>query len=115
MMFLCRSCSYIGCSYRGRALYLYGCDSYLYGVEISDINCILCAETSNVVCRLRVNLDIAKITYSLFIQRDAEIAGTIVRCTTIPEELGRIRYLLTDKTGTLTQNEMVFRKLHMGT
>lgn len=37
--------------------------------------------------------------------------GTIPRNSTIPEELGRIQYLLTDKTGTLTKNEMVFKKL----
>lgn len=43
------------------------------------------------------------------------LTGTVVRSTTIPEELGRISYLLTDKTGTLTQNEMVFKKIHLGT
>ncbi|XP_066990964.2 probable phospholipid-transporting ATPase IIB isoform X4 [Anabrus simplex] len=64
---------------------------------------------------LRVNLDMGKAFYSWSIQRDKEIAGTVVRSTTIPEELGRISYLLSDKTGTLTQNEMVFKKLHLGT
>ncbi|KAK8726384.1 hypothetical protein OTU49_010239, partial [Cherax quadricarinatus] len=64
---------------------------------------------------LRVNLDVGKAFYSWEIQRDQEMQGTVVRSTTIPEELGRITYLLTDKTGTLTQNEMVFKILHLGT
>lgn len=64
---------------------------------------------------LRVNLDMGKAFYSWQMQNDPEIQGTVVRSTTIPEELGRISYLLTDKTGTLTQNEMVFKKIHLGT
>jgi phospholipid-translocating ATPase len=56
---------------------------------------------------LRVNLDLGKLVYSWMIQRDNEIPNTVVRNSTIPEELGRIVYLLSDKTGTLTQNEMV--------
>lgn len=64
---------------------------------------------------LRVNLDMGKAFYSYQIQNDEEIKGTVVRSTTIPEELGRVSYLLTDKTGTLTQNEMVFKKVHLGT
>ena len=51
---------------------------------------------------LRVNLDIAKIFYCYAIYKDEEIKGTIPRNTSIPEELGRIQYILTDKTGTLT-------------
>lgn len=64
---------------------------------------------------LRVNLDMGKSVYARFIERDKDIPGTVVRTSTIPEELGRIEYLLSDKTGTLTQNEMDLKKIHVGT
>nr|CAH8864748.1 unnamed protein product [Trichobilharzia regenti] len=63
---------------------------------------------------LRVNMDLAKIVYSFMIMRDRALPNCLVRNTNIPEELGRICYLMSDKTGTLTQNEMVFKKLHLG-
>jgi len=62
---------------------------------------------------LRVNLDLGKVYYCLGIYADKEIPGTIPRNSTIPEELGRVQFLLTDKTGTLTQNDMIFKKLNM--
>jgi len=64
---------------------------------------------------LRVNLDMGKSVYARFIERDQGIPGTVVRTSTIPEDLGRIEYLLSDKTGTLTQNEMQLKKIHVGT
>ncbi|XP_026310967.1 probable phospholipid-transporting ATPase IIB isoform X4 [Piliocolobus tephrosceles] len=64
---------------------------------------------------LRVNLDMGKAVYGWMMMKDENIPGTVVRTSTIPEELGRLVYLLTDKTGTLTQNEMIFKRLHLGT
>jgi len=64
---------------------------------------------------LRVNLEMGKLFYRKVIQRDAKIPDTQVRTCNLCEELGRIDYLMSDKTGTLTQNEMIFKRLHMGT
>jgi len=63
---------------------------------------------------LRVNLDLAKLVYSWFIQYDDDMPGTVVRSSTIPEELGRVGYLLSDKTGTLTENVMLFKRINFG-
>ena len=60
-----------------------------------------------------VNLDLAKIYYCIGIKIDEEIPETEPRNMNIPEELGRVQFLLTDKTGTLTQNDMIFKKLNM--
>ena len=62
---------------------------------------------------LRVNLDVSKTWFSYVINRDDSIPETIARNSTIPEELGRISYVFSDKTGTLTKNEMIFKRISM--
>lgn len=62
---------------------------------------------------MRVNLDFAKLVYKYFIDHDREMTNSLCRNSNIPEELGRIDYILSDKTGTLTQNEMLFKKLYI--
>ena len=62
---------------------------------------------------LRVNLVISKSFFSVRINQDKSIPETIARNSTIPEELGRISYIFSDKTGTLTKNEMIFKNIAM--
>lgn len=79
-----------------------------------DVMRFLILFSSIIPVSLRVNLDLGKSVYAYQIEHDSEIPDTIVRTSTIPEDLGRIEYLLSDKTGTLTQNDMQLKKLHLG-
>jgi phospholipid-translocating ATPase len=63
---------------------------------------------------LRTNLDVVKLLYAYWINKDKEIDGTICRNTQMTEDLGRVNFLLSDKTGTLTKNEMIFKKITTG-
>lgn len=49
---------------------------------------------------MRVNLDMSKTLCSWLIMHDSSIPDTVMRNSTIPEELGRVSYVFSDKTGT---------------
>ena len=69
---------------------------------------------------LYVSLEIVKLAQMFFLHTDIDMydPGSDTPCeprtSTINEELGQISYVFSDKTGTLTDNEMRFRKLSVG-
>lgn len=67
---------------------------------------------------LYVALELVKLFLSWVIENDLEMyydelgKPAQVRSSDLVEELGQVSFIFTDKTGTLTNNEMVFKKLY---
>eukprot|EP00045_Choanoeca_perplexa_P017396 m.252596 g.252596 ORF g.252596 m.252596 type:complete len:1171 (+) comp17526_c0_seq21:223-3735(+) len=73
---------------------------------------------------LYVSIELVKLVQVFFIQEDKDLMYTdpvtkknhkmMCRALNITEDLGQIEYVFSDKTGTLTQNKMIFHQCSIG-
>lgn len=85
------------------------------------MNTLLAYSFQNIVpISLYISIEVVRTCQAAFIYFDREIyyektdQATLARSWNLSDDLGQIEYIFSDKTGTLTQNAMVFRQCSVG-
>ncbi|KAK0196473.1 phospholipid-translocating ATPase [Armillaria mellea] len=95
---------------------------WLYGDDQSDDNPSTTRFSFQdiVPISLYISIEVVRTLQSAFIYFDKDIwyektnQATLARSWNLSDDLGQIQYIFSDKTGTLTQNSMVFRQCSIG-
>lgn len=87
----------------------------------APLNKFPCTRFQNIIpISLYISIEVVRTIQALFIYFDHEMyykptdTPTLARSWNLADDLGQIEYIFSDKTGTLTQNKMIFRQCSIG-
>lgn len=89
-------------------------------IFVEDILTFVIAYNNLIPISLIVTMEVVKYQQAMLINSDLDMyyapsdTPALCRTSSLVEELGQIEYIFSDKTGTLTRNEMEFRQASIG-